>query len=118
MPALVQTFNALPDQPRLPSDFAPNRWHIQIDSLEATLIISRMLLNGFLKPQIGAPPLGRPSSWFTNDEAFGQRVTGLLTRFGVQQESLLRMPVGGTEENKHADDDWNRLFETLRARLQ
>lgn len=158
MPAIVQTFNALPDQPRLLSGFAPNRWHIsirrvaispegyliffhqpdsryvhvegplpakdssgeqplQIDSLEAALTISRMLLNGFVKPQTYAPPLGRPSSWFTNDEAFGERVTGLLRRFGVQQESLLRMPKGGTKENEDADHDWNRFLENLVSRV-
>lgn len=158
MPAIVRTFNALPDQPRLPSGFAPNRWHIsirhvaippegylvffhqpdshyvhvegplptndasgehplQIDGLEAALIIARMLLNGFVKPQLEVRPLGRPSSWFTNDEAFGERVTGLLRRFGVQQESLLRMPRGGSKENEDADEDWNRFLEELISRI-
>lgn len=158
MPAIVQTFNALPDQPRLQSDFAPNRWHIsirhvaippegylvffrqpdshyvhvegplpakdcsgehplQIDSLEATMIISRMLLHGFVKPQIGAPPLGRPSSWSTNDEAFGERVTGLLRQFGVQQESLLRMPKGGADENEDADHDWDQFLGGIVSRV-
>ncbi|ERF73583.1 hypothetical protein EPUS_07517 [Endocarpon pusillum Z07020] len=157
MPAIVQAFNDLPDQPRLLSGLAPNRWHIsirhvaippegylvfihqpdshyvhvegplpakdssdehplQIDGLEATLIIARMLLNGFVKPQTGAPPLGRPSSWFTNDEAFGERVTGLLRWFGVQQESLLRMSKGWSKENEDADEDWNRLLRVLISR--
>lgn len=152
--AVIPTFNALPDQPRLPSGFAPNRWHIsirrvplppegyliffhqpdshyinvegplpstdasgqqplQLDSLEASIIIARMLLNGFIKPQIQAPPLGRPSSWFTNDEAFGERVTGILRRFGLQHESLLSMPKAGRKENEDADEDWNNFLGTL-----
>ena len=101
----------------LPAKDASGEHPLQIDSLEATLNISRMLLNGFVKPQIDAPPLGRPSSWFTNDEAFGERVTGLLRQFGVHQESLLRMPKGGAKENKDADDDWNRIFGEMVSRI-
>ena len=158
MPAMVQTFNAIADQPRLRSNLAPNRWHISIrhvalppqgylvffhqpdshyvhvegplpatdasgqhplpiDSPEATLIIARMLLNGFVKPQMGGPPLGRPASWVTDDEALGARVTGLLAQFGVQQESLLRMPKGGARENQDADEDWNQFMGQLVSRV-
>jgi len=89
-------------------------WVSDIESTEATVIITRILMEGFLS-NLGADAvrggvLGQPWTWVTNDKRLGQRVTELMRTLGVTEEAILKMPVASEEENGESDDGWEKHY--------
>lgn len=83
---------------------------VDLESEAAALVITRLILQGFVNQQ---PEVGRPWSWSTNDEAMAGRVVGVMRRLGVE-EALLDMPVGSDEQNASCDEDWEGFLSKLR----
>lgn len=84
---------------------------IDLESEATALGIVRLILQSFVTQ---SPPMGRPWSWCTNDEAMAGRVIGIMRSLGVD-DALMDMPVASNEQNASSDEDWAGFMGQLGA---